>query len=192
MARSPLWDLLCHFMVNDGHCCALSTISSNPFIPSVMQVFSIYYSVAQYFSSKATATDTAIDLSDSTATIGLCLFMPGVTTGLLIFIVFGTTKAFRADYARWLSVLPLCGKQRRMPGEELRRTESIIHLTNVSYNDERCTSSANPETVSIVSGAPSHAKLSADVHVTECGKEEKEHKVKEDDSIYVSENFGAR
>lgn len=158
-----------------------------------MQVFSIYYSVSQYFSTKAPATDPSIDLSAASAIGGLAFFMPGATTGLLVFIVFGTTKAFRTDYARWTRALLFCGRPRRNASTDLRRTESVIHLTHVSFNDAGCTSSADPEAALKSSWASSHAAKAGrgDVHVVEVGKvTDAGEEAKNDHSIYVSRSFG--
>ncbi|KAI5270112.1 hypothetical protein E4T47_06461 [Aureobasidium subglaciale] len=101
----------------------------------IMQIYLIYYSIARYFASAANSKTANLDLSASSATISLVMFIPGVTLGLLIFIVFGTTSPFRRDYATWARFLVSgCGgrsTRNSLASGSLHRTESVVRLTNL-------------------------------------------------------------
>ncbi|KAI4720938.1 hypothetical protein E4T48_02855 [Aureobasidium sp. EXF-10727] len=102
----------------------------------IMQTYLIYYSIARYFGSTADAKTAKLDLSAGAATISLVMFIPGVTLGLLIFIVFGTTGPFRRDYARWARLIVSTCLGRRstrdsLASGSLHRTESVVRLTNL-------------------------------------------------------------
>ncbi|KAI5251025.1 hypothetical protein E4T42_04645 [Aureobasidium subglaciale] len=101
----------------------------------IMQIYLIYYSIARYFASAANSLTANLDLSASSATISLVMFIPGVTLGLLIFIVFGTTSPFRRDYATWARFLVSgCGgrsTRNSLASGSLHRTESVVRLTNL-------------------------------------------------------------
>lgn len=96
-----------------------------------MQIFLIYYSIARYLSSDTSAETAKLDLSAGGAIISLVMFIPGVTLGLLIFIVFGTTGPFRRDYARWANSIFCCATRRKSSGGSLHRSESVVRLTNL-------------------------------------------------------------
>lgn len=103
-----------------------------------MQIYLIYYSIARYLGSTANADTAKLDLSSGGATISLVMFIPGVTLGLLIFIVFGSTGPFRRDYARWARSLVSCMLGRRstrnsLASGSLHRTESVVRLTNLEH-----------------------------------------------------------
>ncbi|KAH0282855.1 hypothetical protein KCU62_g9422, partial [Aureobasidium sp. EXF-3399] len=104
----------------------------------IMQIYLIYYSIARYLGSTANADTAKLDLSSGGATISLVMFIPGVTLGLLIFIVFGSTGPFRRDYARWARSLVSCMLGRRstrnsLASGSLHRTESVVRLTNLEH-----------------------------------------------------------
>jgi hypothetical protein len=101
-----------------------------------MQIYLIYSSIARYLGSIADAKTAKLELSSGTAIVSLVMFMPGVTLGLLIFIVFGSTGPFRRDYARWARSLVSCMLGRRstrnsLASGSLHRTESVVRLTNL-------------------------------------------------------------
>jgi hypothetical protein len=105
---------------------------------SIMQIYLIYYSIARYLGSRASAATAKLDLSPGSATISLVMFIPGVTLGLLIFIVFGSTGPFRRDYARWARSFVSCILGRRstrnsLASGSLHRTESVVRLTNLEH-----------------------------------------------------------
>lgn len=111
---------------------AHSLISQN----SIMQIYLIYYSIARYLGSRADAKNAKLDLSAGSAMVSIVMFIPGVTLGLLIFIVFGTTGPFRRDYARWArhivsSCLGRRSTRNSLASGSLHRTESVVHLTNL-------------------------------------------------------------
>jgi hypothetical protein len=106
------------------------------FLYSIMQIYLIYSSIARYLGSIADAKTAKLELSSGTAIVSLVMFMPGVTLGLLIFIVFGSTGPFRRDYARWARSLVSCMLGRRstrnsLASGSLHRTESVVRLTNL-------------------------------------------------------------
>lgn len=101
-----------------------------------MQIYLIYYSIARYLGSRADAKNVKLDLSAGSAMISIVMFIPGVTLGLLIFIVFGTTGPFRRDYARWARfVVSACLGRRStrnsLAAGSLHRTESVVRLTKL-------------------------------------------------------------
>ena len=101
-----------------------------------MQVYLIYYSIARYLGSRADAKTAKLDLSAGSAMVSVVMFIPGVTLGLLIFIVFGTTGPFRRDYSRWARYLVSSCLGRRssrnsLASGSLHRTESVVRLTNL-------------------------------------------------------------
>ncbi|KAG9694350.1 hypothetical protein KCU95_g5453, partial [Aureobasidium melanogenum] len=102
----------------------------------IMQIYLIYYSIARYLGSRADAKNAKLDLSAGSAMVSIVMFIPGVTLGLLIFIVFGTTGPFRRDYARWArhivsSCLGRRSTRNSLASGSLHRTESIVRLTNL-------------------------------------------------------------
>lgn len=103
---------------------------------SIMQIYLIYYSIARYLGSRSDAKNAKLDLSAGSAIISIVMFIPGVTLGLLIFIVFGTTGPFRRDYARWARIVVCTCLGRRstrnsLASGSLHRTESVVRLTNL-------------------------------------------------------------
>ncbi|KAH0149415.1 hypothetical protein KCU90_g11497, partial [Aureobasidium melanogenum] len=102
----------------------------------IMQIYLIYYSIARYLGSRADAKNAKLDLSAGSAMVSIVMFIPGVTLGLLIFIVFGTTGPFRRDYSRWARCLVSSCLGRRssrnsLASGSLHRTESVVRLTNL-------------------------------------------------------------
>ncbi|KAH0271948.1 hypothetical protein KCU91_g7033, partial [Aureobasidium melanogenum] len=102
----------------------------------IMQIYLIYYSIARYLGSRADAKNAKLDLSAGFAMVSIVMFIPGVTLGVLIFIVFGTTGPFRRDYARWArhivsSCLGRRSTRNSLASGSLHRTESIVRLTNL-------------------------------------------------------------
>jgi hypothetical protein len=113
-----------------------------PPLHSIMQIYLIYYSIARYLGSRTSAATAKLDLSSGSATISLVMFIPGVTLGLLIFIVFGSTGPFRRDYARWARSFVSCILGRRstrnsLASGSLHRTESVVRLTNLEHKSSQ-------------------------------------------------------
>jgi hypothetical protein len=101
-----------------------------------MQIYLIYYSFSRYLSYTQDALGAKLDLSSTSAIISVVTFIPGVTLGLVIFIIFGTTGPFRRDYARCFSTLfsrAPTQKRRSLRSSfiGLYRTESVVRLTNL-------------------------------------------------------------
>ncbi|KAI5198298.1 hypothetical protein E4T39_06830 [Aureobasidium subglaciale] len=115
----------------------------------IMQIYLIYYSIARYFASAANSKTAKLDLSAGAAQISLIMFIPGVTLGLLIFIVFGTTGPFRRDYATWARFLVSgCGgrsSRNSLASGSLHRTESAVRLTNLERKGSQRSGNASVE-----------------------------------------------
>jgi len=138
MALNPFLYLLRATMVRIVlSLCSMYSLA-NHILHSIMQIYLIYYSIARYLGSTANADTAKLDLTSGSATISLVMFIPGVTLGLLIFIVFGSTGPFRRDYARWARSLVSCILGRRstrnsLASGSLHRTESVVRLTNLEH-----------------------------------------------------------
>ena len=76
---------------------------------STFEAYLIWYSISRYFpNTTPIANSAALDVSSSRAISDEATFIPGVTPGLMIFLVFGTTAPCRATYAQWLGKVSPC------------------------------------------------------------------------------------
>lgn len=72
------------------------------FLTNVLQVCLIIYYMFTFDRNTSLTVQSGPDYSLHYAIDDLGITMPGVTSGLLIFIVFGTTAPFRREYRKWL------------------------------------------------------------------------------------------
>ncbi|KAL2028372.1 hypothetical protein VTO58DRAFT_109402 [Aureobasidium pullulans] len=137
----------------------------------IMQIYLIYYSIARYLSSTANSKTAKLDLSSGSATISLVMFIPGVTLGLLIFIVFGTTGPFRRDYATWARFLVSgCGgrsTRNSLASGSLHRSESVVRLTNL---DRKTSQRSGGEEAGLGKGGDGEYRVSVTPVVGEAGE----------------------
>jgi hypothetical protein len=72
------------------------------FLSNVLQVCLIIYYMLSFDRNTVLAVQAGPDYSLRHTLDDLGITMPGVSSGLLIFIVFGTTAPFRREYKKWL------------------------------------------------------------------------------------------
>ncbi|PQE33010.1 glycoside hydrolase protein [Rutstroemia sp. NJR-2017a WRK4] len=108
----------------------------------ILLVFEAVIIFFTLFSSKnfqTLAKASTPDFSTSGAITDIILFVPGVTTSLVCFLVFGTTKSFK----QYKGLVFSCGKSRSFPKSKKRGVMESQHQTEQGTEFQRLSSMGN-------------------------------------------------
>lgn len=102
---------------------------------SAYEVVTILFQVSFFLGTKdATAIGNAPDLSVARAISDSLVYIPGVTSGLLVFVVFGTTRPFRRTmYQTFVPTRFQKAEETRMPGT-YASTPGTLHSSRAGGN----------------------------------------------------------
>lgn len=98
----------------------------------IFEIFLIFYEVMGRSERTKLLNATAPDYSVGKAVTTELIFMPGVTTGLMIFLVFGTTGALRAEYSAIFRRIFFCGRKSSFSGAGRLQSDSVVRLTDIN------------------------------------------------------------
>ena len=96
-------------------------------------MFTVYFQVHSANDSKQETVPAGPDLSAGKALSEFVLFIPGVTEGIIAFVVFGTTRTFR-DYA-WRLLVPKKLWEQREAKKAIDGSTNRPHLRTETSRD---------------------------------------------------------